>query len=93
MDKIDEEFIVKILQMFEEAYLRSFASQTILEFHKVPHWETHVEGMVADPRVQPELREAFQRIYASFAPGRTPADRGTELLKLLKLLPTSGKIQ
>jgi hypothetical protein len=66
MDRQDEEFVVKVLKMFEAAHIRNVALETILELHKVPYWKTHADEMAIDPRVQPEIRAAFQRIYASF---------------------------
>jgi hypothetical protein len=93
MDKTDEEFIVKVLRLFEVAFFRNLALETLLEFHKIPHWKTHADQMTIDPRVQPETRAAFQRIYASFERDQPQTNRQNALQEFLKLLPTTGKIQ
>ena len=92
MDKLDEEFIVKVLQMFEVAFFRNLALETILESHEVPYWKTHADQMTSDTRIQPQTRAAFQRIYASFEHDQPRTDRPNALQELLRLLPTTGKI-
>jgi hypothetical protein len=93
MHKDDEEFVVKVLKMFEQAYFRSSALETILEFQKIPRWKEQAAELATHPNVQPQLRAAFQRIYASFEHDQPQTDRPNALQELLKLLPTTGKIQ
>ena len=93
MGKIDNEFILAILQMFEEAYFRNLALEALCEARSIPKWQEIVEQFAVSPEVQPETRGAFRSLRKELEHDQSRSDPTNALQAFLKLLPVSGKIQ
>ena len=93
MGKIDNEFILAILQMFEEAYFRNLALEALCDARSIPKWQEIVELFAASPEVQPETRAAFRSLRKELERDQSQSDQTNALQAFLKLLPVSGKIQ
>ncbi|HLZ43279.1 MAG TPA: hypothetical protein VKQ11_20090 [Candidatus Sulfotelmatobacter sp.] len=93
MNKPDNEFILAILQMFEEAYFQNLAFEALCEVRAIPHWQEIVKQFAASPEIQPETRAAFAALRKELEHDHSRSDQTNALQALLKLLPTSGKIQ
>jgi hypothetical protein len=93
LDNYDQDFILAILQVFEKVYFRNLALEALLGVQPIPGWENLVEKFTSDPQIQPETRAAFRSLRRELGRGQSPTDLARALQELLKLLPTSGKVQ
>jgi hypothetical protein len=93
MDKADNEFLLKILEMLEQAYFKNLALEGLVESCNLANWRTMVDRATLDPRIQPQTRAAFLSLRQALEHDQPQIDRTSALQALLKLVPITTKIQ
>lgn len=88
MTDAEKKRMLTVVRAAEFLYFENAALKAIVMGHHIANWEKHVEGLLSDPKLIPQIRAKFQHLYDEVEQAR---DESKALEELLQALPKPKK--
>lgn len=88
MTEAEKKRMLAVVRATEFLYFENAALKAMAMSHRIANWERHVERLLSDPKLIPQIRAKFQHLYDEVEQAR---DETAAVEALLQALPVAKK--